>query len=131
MPELLLLANLFKFFLLVLFYEVEESYFGSLAASRYLFLIILCQRHDREVLSHYRIGLLPSGCFVSDCVERPFYLVDGHPVGMRVVDTDPPEPHRLQFLLKLRVNTEFLTILKVDKRTSNLSAVVMLPKVLA
>ena len=83
------------------------------------------------MLSDNRIGLLPPGSFVSNGVERPFDLVDGHAVGMGMVDADPPEPHSFKLFLQLGVHTEFLPILKMHQRTPNLRAIVMLPKILA
>ena len=83
------------------------------------------------MLSDNRIGLLPPGSFVSNGVERSFDLVDGHAVGMGVVDADPPESHSFQLFLQLGINTEFFPILKMHQRAPDLRTIIMLPEILA
>ena len=48
-----------------------------------------------------------------------------------MVDTDPSESNGFHSLLKFRVNTDSLPMLKVYKRTPNLSTIVVFPKILA
>ena len=125
------LADLIKFLLLTLLNQVEQGQFGSLAASGSFLFAGLGKGHDGEVLGDNRIGLLSPGSFVGDGVEGPFDLVDGHAVGVGVIDADPPEAHSLQLFLQLGVHTKLLPILKMHQRTPNLSTIIMLPQVLA
>ena len=83
------------------------------------------------MLSDHRIGLLPPGSFVSNGVEGSLNLVDGHAIGMGVVDADPPESHSFQLFLQLGINTEFFPILKMHQRTPDLRTIIMFPKILA
>lgn len=86
---------------------------------------------DGQMLSNNRVGLLSPGSFMRNCVQWSFDTVNGHAAFFGMIDADPSKAHCLQFLLKLRVHDEFISILIVDERYPEFGAVVVLPKVLA
>ena len=56
-------------------------------------------------------------------------MIDSHPIIFSMVDTDPSKTYSFEFFLEFWIDTESIYILKMNKRYSNLCAVVMFPKV--
>ena len=58
-------------------------------------------------------------------------MIDCHPAVSGMVHAHPSETHCLEFSLQFRVHTESFRMLVVHQRSSDFSAVVMFPEVLA
>jgi hypothetical protein len=82
------------------------------------------------MLSHYWIGLLSPGCFVSDGVEGSLDVVNSHSVVVGVVDADPPKTHRFKLSFQLGINADTLSVAEVNQGCPNFRAVVMFPQIL-
>lgn len=96
-----------------------------------LFLLItLISIKHTQMLGYYRIGLFPSCCLMSYCIQRPFYTIYGQSVLIAMIHTDPSKAYWFYLSFKIRVNITGLTYLMMHQRNSYLWAIIMLPKIL-
>lgn len=95
------------------------------------FLLALQKAEVCKVLNHYWVRLRPARSFMSDCVKGSLHSVYGYSGLAAVVNAGPSEANSLEFFLQFSVNTEAFTLFSVDQGHPDLSAVVVLPQVLA
>ena len=104
MRKLVTTAYLFELLFLELLEQIKNRDSCQKTPGWYFFIVIFCQSKNREMFHYNRIGLLSSGCFVSNSVKRSFDAVDGHSHLVAVVHAYPPKTDWLDLLLKIRIH---------------------------
>ena len=131
MRKLLFLAQLLKLLLFLLLDQIQQRNPRNKTTTRHMLPLTLIRREDGQMLSNHRVGLLPPGSFMRNGVQGSLDAVNCCAAFFGMIDTNPSKADCLQFLLKLGVHDEFISILVVDEGDPEFGAVVVFPEVLA